>query len=71
MAIGQYGTDILDKLAESSTKNTNMNGKHHYHITSGQHKLQLENGGLIIYIIRNNNMQINYDICNKLMIIVI
>lgn len=70
VAIGQYGTDILDKLAESTTKNTYMNGKHHYHITSNEQESQLENGWLYIYINHNNNIHMKYDIGDELMIIV-
>lgn len=48
VAIGEYGTDILDRLAESTTKNTFVNGepRRHCGTISGDQEttLQLENG---------------------------
>jgi len=48
VAIGEYGTDILDRLAESTTKNTFINGepRRHRGTVSGDQEtsLQLENG---------------------------
>ncbi|KAE9538590.1 hypothetical protein AGLY_005689 [Aphis glycines] len=50
VAIGEYGTDVLVKLADT-TKTTYINGHNNCHLISGDQELQLENGTFL----KNNN----------------
>ncbi|CAH1738913.1 unnamed protein product [Aphis gossypii] len=51
VAIGEYGTDVLVKLADT-TKTTYINGHNNCHLISGDQELQLENGTFL----KNNNI---------------
>ncbi|XP_060851168.1 ATP-binding cassette sub-family G member 1-like [Rhopalosiphum padi] len=51
VAIGEYGTDVLDKLADT-TKITYVNGHNNCHLISSDQELQLENGTCL----KNNNI---------------
>lgn len=50
VAIGEYGTDVLVKLADT-TKTTYINGHNNCQLISGDQELQLENGTFL----KNNN----------------
>lgn len=47
MAIGDYGIDVLDKLANSQN-NTYIKDHQQYHTISGNQEIQMKNGGLSI-----------------------
>jgi len=51
VAIGEYGTDVLNKLADT-TKITYINGHNNCHLISSDQELKLENGTCL----KNNNI---------------
>jgi len=53
VAIGEYGTDVLVKLADT-TKTTYINGHNNCHLISGDQELQLENGAFLLYLVIYN-----------------
>jgi len=53
VAIGEYGTDILVKLADT-TKITYTNEHNNCHLLSEDQELQLENGVFSLYIVMYN-----------------
>jgi len=53
VAIGEYGTDVLVKLADT-TKTTYINGHNNCHLISGDQELLLENGAFSLYLIIYN-----------------
>lgn len=50
VAIGEYGTDILVKLADTS-KITYIKDHNNCHLISGDQELQLENGAFTLYLL--------------------
>lgn len=56
VAIGEYGTDVLETLFDSTTQNPSINIHHHHRINSDDEESQLENGEFKISIkIDDNN----------------
>lgn len=51
VAIGEYGIDVLDKLAESTTNKQYTNGRHHHNniIISDDQQLHSKSGKLQNY----------------------
>lgn len=50
VAIGEYGTDVLVKLADTS-KITYIKDHNNCHLISGDQELQLENGAFTLYLL--------------------
>lgn len=51
VAIGDYGMEVLDKLAKSALNNSNSEDHQHdnvYYAVSGKQELKMKNGGLSI-----------------------
>jgi len=50
VAIGEYGTDVLVKLADTTKTIYNKN-HNNCHLISGDQELQLENGAFTLYLL--------------------
>lgn len=59
VAIGEYGSDVLKLLLDSTTQNPSINSHHHHNINSDDEESQLESGGLKIRIKKDDNNYAN------------